>query len=173
MSQTLTAKDLFGMMHSKYPGIEDGRDDHDTFEHPLTGVGVVLLSTALLGPSIPLFSEPLTHYGSRPQARSMKRGCGITLKLLPEHNGYQRPTPKSRLTAACCTGMSLSRFARGHGNPSLERVRRLTAIQEQVVSLTLHKTASLILLWVKPLRSLRILAFVGFNLRCADNDKEF
>ena len=35
--------------------------------------------------------------------------------------------------------MSFSRFARGHGNPSLERVCRLTAIQEQVVSLTLHK----------------------------------
>jgi hypothetical protein len=62
MSRTLTAKDLFGMMHSLYPGIEDGRDDHDTFEHPLTAVGVVLLSAALLETIDPSFLIAFTHY---------------------------------------------------------------------------------------------------------------
>jgi hypothetical protein len=62
MSRTLTAKDLFGMMHSIYPGIEDGRDDHDTFEHPLTAVGVVLLSAALLETIDPSFLGAFTYY---------------------------------------------------------------------------------------------------------------
>ncbi|MBZ5683119.1 MAG: hypothetical protein LAO24_23760 [Acidobacteriia bacterium] len=62
MSRTLTAKDLFGMMHSMYPGVEDGRDDHDAFEHPLSAVGVVLLSAALLENIDPSFLGALTHY---------------------------------------------------------------------------------------------------------------
>lgn len=65
MSRTLTANDLFGMMHSIYPDIEDGRDDRDTFEHPLTAVGVVLLSEALLETIDPSFLIASTHYSSR------------------------------------------------------------------------------------------------------------
>jgi hypothetical protein len=73
MSRTLTAKDLFGMMHSMYQGIEDGRDDHDTFEHPLTVVGVVLLSAALRETIDPSFSQSLytlfsrVHFGDHSQ----------------------------------------------------------------------------------------------------------
>ncbi len=62
MSRLLTAKDLFAMMHSIYPDIEDGRDDHDTFEHPLTAVGVVLLSAALLETIDSSFLGAFTHY---------------------------------------------------------------------------------------------------------------
>jgi hypothetical protein len=62
LSRPLTAKDLFGMMHSMYPDIEDRRDDHDTFEHPLTAVGLVLLSVALLENIDPSFLGAFTHY---------------------------------------------------------------------------------------------------------------
>jgi hypothetical protein len=135
MSRTLTAKDLFGMMHSLYPGIEDGRDDHDTFEHPLTAVGVVLLSAALLETIDPSFLRAFTNYGCRP---------GMIYKArLWDHVGIATGTqwvPTANTKAACCTGMRVSRLARGHGNASVERVCRLTAIQERVVSLTPHKT---------------------------------
>ena len=36
-------------MHVMYPGVEDERDDKGSYEHPMTAVGIVLLSAALLG----------------------------------------------------------------------------------------------------------------------------
>jgi hypothetical protein len=51
---------------SMYPGIEDARDDHDTFEQPLTGVRLVLLSAALLETIDPSFLRAFTNYGCRP-----------------------------------------------------------------------------------------------------------
>ena len=49
MCSALKAKDLRGVMHAMYPAVEDGRDDKGSYEHPMTAVGIVLLSAALLG----------------------------------------------------------------------------------------------------------------------------
>src|SRR5215831_12998755 len=48
MSHVFKARDLKGMMHSMYPDVEDGRVDKANYEHPMTAVGIVLLSAAFL-----------------------------------------------------------------------------------------------------------------------------
>lgn len=40
--------DLHRAMESMFPGVEDDRSDNHPFEHPLTAVGIVLLTAALL-----------------------------------------------------------------------------------------------------------------------------
>lgn len=37
------------MMHAMYPDVENGRIDKASYEHPMTAVGIVLLSAAFLG----------------------------------------------------------------------------------------------------------------------------
>jgi len=49
MSQAFRATDLKGMMHAMYPDVENGRIDKASYEHPMTAVGIVLLSAAFLG----------------------------------------------------------------------------------------------------------------------------
>ena len=48
MTTELCAKDLHQVMRMLYPDVEDGRDDDLACEHPLTAIGVVLLSAAVL-----------------------------------------------------------------------------------------------------------------------------
>jgi hypothetical protein len=48
MSKELCASDLRQIMRVLYPDVEDGRDDDLAYEHPLTAIGVVLLSAAFL-----------------------------------------------------------------------------------------------------------------------------
>src|SRR5262249_19363159 len=36
-------------MYSMYPDVEDGRTDNASYEHPLTAIGIILLSAALMG----------------------------------------------------------------------------------------------------------------------------
>jgi len=49
MDHVLTAKDLKNLMHVMYPDVEDDRDDKCDFEHPMTAVGIVLLTATLTG----------------------------------------------------------------------------------------------------------------------------
>jgi hypothetical protein len=49
MNEALKATDLRDIMQVMYPDVENGRDDKASYEHPMTAVGIVLLSAALLG----------------------------------------------------------------------------------------------------------------------------
>ena len=49
MSKIFTVVDLLSIMQLLYPEVEDDRDDDANYEHPMTAVGVVLLSAAFLG----------------------------------------------------------------------------------------------------------------------------
>ena len=51
MSRSFNLLDLRNIMQFLYPEVEDDREDHDGYEHPLTAVGVVLLAAATLGTS--------------------------------------------------------------------------------------------------------------------------
>ena len=48
MDKVLCIADLWSVMHSMYPDVEDGREDDENYEHPMTATGMVLLSAALL-----------------------------------------------------------------------------------------------------------------------------
>ena len=48
MDKAFSAADLRPMMQAMYPEVEDDRDDGETYEHPMTAVGMVLLSAAFL-----------------------------------------------------------------------------------------------------------------------------
>src|SRR5208282_6697868 len=48
-SDSVGVMDLQAMMHDMYPAVEDERDDYLRYEHPLTAIGAVLLTAALLG----------------------------------------------------------------------------------------------------------------------------
>ena len=43
------ARDLLEIMHDLYPAVEDERSDELPYEHPMTAVGIVLLSAAMMG----------------------------------------------------------------------------------------------------------------------------
>src|SRR6266550_7777465 len=49
MSKSFTVVDLRPIMQFLYPEVEDERDDDDPYEHPMTAVGIVLLSAAVMG----------------------------------------------------------------------------------------------------------------------------
>jgi hypothetical protein len=49
MSRLFRVADLRLVMQFLYPDIEDDRDDEENCEHPITAVGLVLLSGALIG----------------------------------------------------------------------------------------------------------------------------
>jgi hypothetical protein len=49
MDHVLTAKDLKNLMHVMYPDVEDDGDDKCDFEHPMTAVGIDLLTATLTG----------------------------------------------------------------------------------------------------------------------------
>lgn len=49
LSKLLAAKDLRPIMQAMYPDVEDGREDNENYEHPMTAVGLVLLSAAIIG----------------------------------------------------------------------------------------------------------------------------
>ena len=49
MSKLLAVKDLRPILQAMYPDVEDGRDDNENYEHPLTAVGLVLMSAAIIG----------------------------------------------------------------------------------------------------------------------------
>jgi hypothetical protein len=48
VGKLFTIADLLCVMQFLYPEVEDERDDDENYEHPMTGVGLVLLSAALL-----------------------------------------------------------------------------------------------------------------------------
>lgn len=45
---SISAKYLRDLMQIMFPDVEDGRADTGTYEHPMTAVGTVLLSSAML-----------------------------------------------------------------------------------------------------------------------------
>jgi hypothetical protein len=49
MDHVLTAKDLKNLMHVMYLDVEDDGDDKCDFEHPMTALGIVLLTATLTG----------------------------------------------------------------------------------------------------------------------------
>ena len=49
MSKLLAVKDLRPILQAMYPDVEDGREDNENYEHPLTAVGLVLMSAAIIG----------------------------------------------------------------------------------------------------------------------------
>ena len=48
MSKLFGFADLWPVMQAMYPEVEDEREDDDDYEHPMTAVGLILLSAALL-----------------------------------------------------------------------------------------------------------------------------
>ena len=48
MSKLFGIADLWPAMQTMYPEVEDEREDDDDYEHPMTAVGLILLSAALL-----------------------------------------------------------------------------------------------------------------------------
>lgn len=48
MNQVFVTK-LKNLMHVMYPDVVDERDDKGDYEHPMTAVGIVLLTAALKG----------------------------------------------------------------------------------------------------------------------------
>ncbi len=49
MDKVFSAADFRPIMHQMFPDVEGGRIDNDGFEHPMTAVGVVLMSAAITG----------------------------------------------------------------------------------------------------------------------------
>jgi hypothetical protein len=49
MSKLFSVADLRLVMQFLYPDVENDRDDNENYEHPMTAVGLVLLSAALIG----------------------------------------------------------------------------------------------------------------------------
>lgn len=49
MSKLLILKDLQPFLQAMYPDVEDGRDDDEDYEHPMTAVGLTLMSVAIIG----------------------------------------------------------------------------------------------------------------------------
>jgi hypothetical protein len=49
MDRVLAVTDFRPFLQFMFPGIEDDRDDNDPFEHPMTAVGLVLMSAATIG----------------------------------------------------------------------------------------------------------------------------
>src|SRR5271169_6026064 len=48
MDKVLTVADLRPIMQVMFPAVEDERDDNEKYEHPMTAVGLVLLSAAII-----------------------------------------------------------------------------------------------------------------------------
>jgi hypothetical protein len=48
MSKLLIVSDLRPILQAMYPDVEDGREDHENYEHPMTAVGLVLMSAAIM-----------------------------------------------------------------------------------------------------------------------------
>ena len=46
MSKLFGIADLWPAMQAMYPEVEDEREDDDDYEHPMTAVGLILLSAA-------------------------------------------------------------------------------------------------------------------------------
>ena len=65
MSKILTVADLWPIMQFLYPEVEDERNDNENHEHPMTPVGLVLLSAAVVGTTKARDLVLLTGY-SRP-----------------------------------------------------------------------------------------------------------
>lgn len=51
MDGLFTLATLRPLMQAMFPEVEDERDDNETYEHPMTAVGLVLLSAAIMGTS--------------------------------------------------------------------------------------------------------------------------
>ena len=62
MGKALSVADLRPIMQGMYPEVEDDRDDND-YEHPMTAVGLVLLSAAIMGTSEASKLTVFTGYG--------------------------------------------------------------------------------------------------------------
>ena len=48
MDKVFTVADLRPIMQVMFPAVEDERDDNEKYEHPMTAVGLVLLSAAII-----------------------------------------------------------------------------------------------------------------------------
>lgn len=49
MDRVLTVADFKPFMQAMFPDVEDDRDDNHPYEHPMTAVGLVLMSAAAMG----------------------------------------------------------------------------------------------------------------------------
>lgn len=49
MDKVLTVADFKPFMQAMFPDVEQGRDDNHPYEHPMTAVGLVLMSAATIG----------------------------------------------------------------------------------------------------------------------------
>ena len=62
MGKVLSVADLRSIMQGMYPEVEDDRGNNEPYEHPMTAVGLVLLSAAILGTSKPSKLAVFTGY---------------------------------------------------------------------------------------------------------------
>ena len=65
MSKAFSVTDLPQVIDALYPGIEGGREDTKPYLHPMTAVGIVLLTAALLETINQRKLVKLTTYTSR------------------------------------------------------------------------------------------------------------
>ena len=135
MDKVFTVADLRPIMQVMFPAVEDERDDNEKYEHPMTAVGLVLLSAAIIstteatklvlftGYSRPFISAITFNMqnnqlwvGGRYDAstwlsldgRSMPSAYGLTSRLPAGTNGCRQPTLTLQPTRAWFIGMNVS-----------------------------------------------------------------
>jgi hypothetical protein len=62
MDRILTLADFRPFLQIMFPSVEDDRDDDDPYEHPMTAVGLVLMSAATMGTTEPMKLILFTGY---------------------------------------------------------------------------------------------------------------
>jgi hypothetical protein len=75
MYKVFVTEVLRPMMQTMFPDVENERSDNNPYEHPMTAVGIVLMSAAAIGTIDPTTLAQFTGYSPRLRARAPRFFC--------------------------------------------------------------------------------------------------